>query len=139
MGDETGVVPEAFPALQAPGGLLSSMGSLVGIEVGALTKTVSTLKTCVGRLPCVGSWVGHEVASPATVFDPRVTPVGFLCEVQALMVNEFFQVFLRGTLFPQGSTPPLPFIFILIVLPPIRRLANGFCGIFWQIAKNILL
>lgn len=66
------------------------MGSLVGTEVGAVTEAFATVKTSVGLLPCVGLLVSLEVEVPTEASHICVTFVGFLCEVQALMVNEFF-------------------------------------------------
>lgn len=66
------------------------MGSLVGTEVGAVTKTFSTVRTLVGLLTRVGSLVGYAVEVPSEAFYACVTGVGFLCEVQASMVDQLF-------------------------------------------------
>lgn len=103
------------------------MGTLVSVEAGEVSEALSTVRTLVGLLTHVGLLVGKEVEF---LTDKCVTFIGFLREVQTLMVNKFFEVFLGGTRFPRDSTSPLPAIFILTVLPPVVRLTNSFCGVF---------
>lgn len=50
VGDEVRGVIEALPTLQASVRLLSNMDSLVGTEVGTVTKTLPRAKTLVGFL-----------------------------------------------------------------------------------------
>lgn len=90
MGDEVRGVTEATPTLQASVWLLSSMESLVGTEVGTVTKTLPRGRILVGLLACMAPVRRKAMHFLTEAFHTCVTYVGFLCEVQALVVNEFF-------------------------------------------------
>lgn len=90
VGEEVRGITEAIPTLQASVWLLSSMESLVVTEVGTVIKTLPRGKTLVGLLTCMAPVRNKAMHFPTEAVHKCVTSVGFLCEVQALVVNEFF-------------------------------------------------
>ena len=76
---KTGAVTAAFPTFEASVGLLSSVNSLVGVEVSAVTEAFLTLEALEGLLTHVCPLTGNEGGGLTEASHARVTPVGSLC------------------------------------------------------------
>ncbi|KFW82611.1 hypothetical protein N305_05345, partial [Manacus vitellinus] len=115
VGDEVGVLSEAFPAF--PGALVGLhllVGLLVSRQVRALGEALPTLLTLVGPLPSVGDEVGVlSEAFPA--FPTWVRPFP---SVDALVLEEvFYQVGVVPRALPTFPTHigPFPSVDVLVL------------------------
>ena len=78
MNDESRASNEGLATVLTFIGFLPSVDSLMGVEVGAVTKAFPALEAFVGLLSRVNSGVGFQVGRSVELGPANVTTIGFL-------------------------------------------------------------